>query len=335
MEIKDLAGLSEPLTRLIEVISKGVGGIAQPYLIKKNADAKAHEITVISEALNDVASKNKLPVVYSDGEIEIWQKPEDKTLVLEATKVDDRAGKRIDYLSRKQQMNVENVTASAAIELANDTTVPPESPTEDWITRFFKYAEDISTDQMQELWGRILAGEIRAPGTYSLRTLDFIRNLTKADANLLEKIGRHAISWSGTSFIPGIDKNWLETTHGIYAGDYLHLAELDVMYPSELAMLLFHDDTIKKEHFFSGDNILVVERNQIIAESQLVGWKFTNTGAELLALINESTELEFLERLGQHLIKRKGKASLATVTARLPDGRVSYNVTRELIPEEE
>ena len=188
---------------------------------------------------------------------------------------------------------------------------------------------------MQEPWGRILAGEIRAPGTYSLRTLDFIRNLTKADADLLEKIGRHAIGWSGTSFIPSFDQAWLETTHGINAGDYLQLAELDVMYPSELAMRLFRDDTIKKEHFFSGDNILVVERNEINAESQLAGWKFTSTGAELLALINETRDLEFLDRLGQHLIKRKGKASLATVTARLPDGRVSYNVTRELLPEEE
>ena len=179
MEIKDLAGLSEPLTRLIEVISKGAGAVAAPYLIRKNAEAKAHEIKVISDALADVANKNNLPVVYSDGEIEVWQKPEDKTLVLEATRVDSRAQSRLDYQSRKEQENLEAVTSIAAAELASDESVPPESPDEDWITRFFKYAEDISAEQMQELWGRILAGEIRAPGTYSLRALDFVRNLTE------------------------------------------------------------------------------------------------------------------------------------------------------------
>lgn len=335
MEIKDLAGLSEPLTRLIEVISKGAGAVATPYLIKKNAEAKSHEIKVISEALSEVANKNNLPVIYTDGEIEVWQKPEDKTLVLDATQVSSRAETRIDYQSRKEQENLESVTSAAAVELANDEAVPPESPDEDWVTRFFKYAENISTEQMQDLWGRILAGEIRSPGTYSLRTLDFIRNLTKADADLLQKVGRHAIAWSGTSFIPSFDQHWLESDCGIKPANYFQLAELDVMYPSQLAMRTFHDDTIEKEHFFSGDQILVVDRNDIATEIQLSAWKFTNTGRELLALIQEAADVSFLERLGRHFIKQKGKASLATVTGKLPDGRVSYNVTREIKPEEE
>ncbi len=33
MDIKDLAGLSEPLTRLIEVISGGIGNVSESYLI--------------------------------------------------------------------------------------------------------------------------------------------------------------------------------------------------------------------------------------------------------------------------------------------------------------
>lgn len=51
MEITDLAGLSEPLKRLIEVISGGIGNVSKPYLIKKTADAKAYEIKVISDAM--------------------------------------------------------------------------------------------------------------------------------------------------------------------------------------------------------------------------------------------------------------------------------------------
>jgi hypothetical protein len=35
MEIKDLAGISEPLKKLIDVVSKGIGALSKPYLIKK------------------------------------------------------------------------------------------------------------------------------------------------------------------------------------------------------------------------------------------------------------------------------------------------------------
>ncbi len=41
-EIKDVAGLSEPLKRLIEVIAEGVGGVSRSLLTRKNADAKAY-----------------------------------------------------------------------------------------------------------------------------------------------------------------------------------------------------------------------------------------------------------------------------------------------------
>ena len=74
MDIKDIVGLSKPLTRLIEVISQGIGAVSAPYLVKKNAEAKAHEVRVISSALKEVAEQHQLPVVFKDGQIEIWQK---------------------------------------------------------------------------------------------------------------------------------------------------------------------------------------------------------------------------------------------------------------------
>jgi hypothetical protein len=50
MEIKDLTGLSEPLKKLIQVVSQGIGALSKPYLIRKTADVKAYEIKVITEA---------------------------------------------------------------------------------------------------------------------------------------------------------------------------------------------------------------------------------------------------------------------------------------------
>jgi len=72
VEIKDIAGLSQPITRLIEVLSQGIGAVARPYLIKKNASAKAEAVKTISNALGEVAKKHHLPVIYKDEGIEIW-----------------------------------------------------------------------------------------------------------------------------------------------------------------------------------------------------------------------------------------------------------------------
>ena len=247
MEIKDLAGISEPITRLIEVISKGVGAVAAPYLTRKNADAKAHEISAVSAALASAARQHQTPVVYKDGEIELWQKPEDRTFLLDAKPIDERSATRIDYEARQEQENVEKVTSAAAADLVNDESVANESPDDDWIKRFFKYAQDVSSDQMQELWGRILAGEIRRPGQYSLRTLDFIRSISQNEANLIEQISQFAFISSGTAFVDAHDKAWLASERKLPAGMLFGLAELDVMYPTDLALRFFREESVDKE----------------------------------------------------------------------------------------
>lgn len=334
MEIKDLTGLSEPLTRLIEVISSGIGAVSASHLTRKNADAKAHEIRVISEALNEVAQQYQLPVVYKDGEIEVWQKPQDKTLILDAEPIEERLKYRLEYQARKEQKNIESVTSAAAIELNQDEAVASESPDEDWVNRFFKYAQDISSDQMQDLWGRILAGEVRRPGTYSLRTLEFVKNMTKAEARLIEQFGNMAISLSGTTFVGAHNKSWLETERDLPQGLVFQLAELDVMYPSDLSLRLFREDSIEKEHLFFHDRVLVLKRNEVATEIKLTIWKFTTIGQQLLPLVPPHQDDDYLEKLGLYFVELKAKAFIAQITKRHPDGKVDYEVIREIVKPE-
>ncbi len=330
MEIKDLAGLSEPLTRLIEVVSKGVGAVMSPYLIRKNADAKAHEIRVISNALNEVAQQSKLPVIYKDGEIELWQKPEDNTLILEQKAIEDRSQNRLDYQSRKEQANIESVTSRAAIELSNDESIPSESPDDDWITRFFKSAQDVSSEEMQTLWGRILAGEIRQPGTYSLRTLDFVRNMTKSEAELLQRIGKYALVWNTGAFIAVQNKEWLSTNCNIQQGVQFALAEVDLMYPTDLSVRTFRDQNVSREDFFFGDHSLIVERGEISSEILLPIWKFTHVGAELLPLVPNQFDDAYLEQLGLFFIGNGGRAFIGKILARHKNGGVEHSILREV-----
>ena len=58
------------MTRLIEVISSGIGNASKSYLTKKNADAKAYEIKAITQA---IAESQKLLInsEYEDGKIKV------------------------------------------------------------------------------------------------------------------------------------------------------------------------------------------------------------------------------------------------------------------------
>lgn len=331
MKISDLAGLSKPLTRLIEVISAGIGTVSRPYFIKKVADARAYEATKLCEALNEIAEKQNLPVIYKDGNLEIWQKPEDKTLILASSDIAERCSNRIDYQERKRQKNIENITAAAAEELAQETSIPDNSPDEDWITRFFSCAQDISSDEMQELWGRILSGEIKRPGSYSLRTLEFVKSLTKSEAQTFEQLAKIAVQIpGGTWIIVAHNKDWLRDNRGIFPMHQFLLGELGIMYPSDLSFTSFGDSKIDEIVFFSDDYLLLLKRGEIKNKIQFPIWKFTGIGQELLALVQKPLDEQYFEYIAKFFIEKKGEAVIAKIKTKLPDGRVAYDLIKEI-----
>jgi hypothetical protein len=64
----------------------------------------------------------------------------------------------------------------------NESTAENIQVDDDWLNVFERFAEDASTDRMQKLWSRVLAGEIRRPGAFSLRTLRFLSEFSQSDA---------------------------------------------------------------------------------------------------------------------------------------------------------
>jgi hypothetical protein len=102
----------------------------------------------------------------------------------------------LDVLVRKEyrkQTNREAVATAMLEDLRteNDQTSPLSDEAqpsteldEDWLNVFERYAEDASTERMQKLWGRVLAGEVRKPGRFSMRTLRFLSEFSQADALL-------------------------------------------------------------------------------------------------------------------------------------------------------
>jgi len=54
-------------------------------------------------------------------------------------------------------------------------------------------ASNIRESDLYEVWGKLLAGEIREPGSCSLKTLDILFNIDKKDALILGKLAKYVI----------------------------------------------------------------------------------------------------------------------------------------------
>jgi hypothetical protein len=116
----------------------------------------------------------------------------------------ERAAQVLIRKAYRKQVNRENVAAAALEDLSRQrneqsgVSEPPPSQThpdvdEDWLNVFERYAEDASTERMQRLWGRVLAGEIRKPGRYSMRTLRFLSEFSQADGLIFADFATSAL----------------------------------------------------------------------------------------------------------------------------------------------
>ncbi|MFE8596469.1 DUF2806 domain-containing protein [Archangium violaceum] len=188
MEIKDLAGLSGPVEKLVQVVAAGIGAIAYPWIVRREARA--------------IADAQK---ILADGGLSF----ESATMKSFPAQIVSR----VTYQEAKRQNNLLKIVDEAHKELPENVSQEPVDP--DWVNRFFAEAQEVSNEQMQQLWGRLLAGEVARPGSISLRTLDHLRNMTNSDAKLFSKLCEFAFeSDAGEVFVLDVNHDRIPATGG-------------------------------------------------------------------------------------------------------------------------
>jgi hypothetical protein len=105
-----------------------------------------------------------------------------ETMLIEAETA-ERIGQRLVAKEFKRQENIDTVFEMAANELAG-SDVSDKPVDEDWASLFFDIVQDVSKDDMKAIWAKILAKEIQRPSSYSIRTLEVLKNLSFEEANL-------------------------------------------------------------------------------------------------------------------------------------------------------
>lgn len=87
------------------------------------------------------------------------------------------------------QRNRERIAQIAADELEHDAGADDAASEidDDWLHAFANHAARVSKEEMQVLWGKVLAGEIRKPSSFSLRTLQALSVIEASEARLIHE----------------------------------------------------------------------------------------------------------------------------------------------------
>lgn len=178
MEIKDIAGLSAPLTRLIEVLEDGCSWTFRPIQMKRIAKSTSKSNSIVSTSEFKAGLKKQLM--------------EDVNMALH------------NQRERRQLDNIVNIYSIAAQELQcienidNTKNVNPE-----WSAMFFDYAKDVCDEDIQIIWSKLLVEEIKEPNTIFKRTLSVLKELESFEAKWFADLCRYVIEgeWICTDFI--------------------------------------------------------------------------------------------------------------------------------------
>jgi len=92
----------------------------------------------------------------------------------------------------REQVNLDLICEEAANQLKNtdnaQTIEEVGQIDDDWLNHFEKEASQRSTEDMQILYGKILAGEIRRPSSFSIKAVKIMGELDNVAANLFKRL---------------------------------------------------------------------------------------------------------------------------------------------------
>jgi len=229
-------------------------------------------------------------------------------------------------LARKQA-NRDGV-ASEAIEDLRENSAADSAPSgqieDDWLNVFSSHAENASSEHLQKMWGKVLSGEIRRPGSFSLSTLRFISELDQQIATIFESSIRERI---GGQFLLKADKLKGEPLLNLVfleeVGLLQHVAGVGC-----LTLTYKYDD--QGWFRFREGNLVLICKGPENSDVPVEVIKITRTGQEIAKILPMASPKEAITKMADKFKSTATSIELAIVTAESPTGQVSYSVFEKI-----
>lgn len=263
---------TDGLAKLAETISFALGGTARGE--RKMADAKAYAAEL------EARTKNKVALIEAQGQDAL-----------------------ANYVAAKEERKLRNTVAvieKAQAHFTDGEKVSDEPVDEGWKNRFFNIIEEVTDEDMREIWGRVLAGEVKRPKSYSLRTMEILRNLAKEEAVLFVKAAHFYIEKNficTEDFALSMNERLLLNETGFTNAEDLvkkwevpAKAKLEIVV-DEQTLLIIHNDTDSK-----------INCNTSVR-------KLSKAGIEIMSLMAQEDRMPFYKMLIKHF-KTKGNVKV-------------------------
>jgi uncharacterized repeat protein (TIGR03899 family) len=222
--------------------------------------------------------------------------------------IEDKVRLKRKMLAQRRLLNLESILGRALDFCLDEGKEEHLDP--DWFFSFVNMAEEIFSPAMQELWGKIFAVETAKPGSFSLKTLSILKQLTQKDAQIF----RHAVNLA--SLIKGestpklllgyYQKANIWALFSAQKGHKITFAEYGFGYTDILSLMdlgLLHHSEIESGELplsvtthwrCAGHNLHLQPKR---TGTTLVYYKFTATGAELFKLVTRQKQDNYANTL--------------------------------------
>lgn len=285
--------LSAPVAKLLDVLAAGCGTLYSPWGIRRTAAAQGDALVIMEEARG-------------------------------RTEVAKRAAKRLIDVEERRQINIEAITQIAIEQLPDEVSNISVQP--DWTARFLREAQDVSNEEMRLLWGKVLAGEVAKPGSFSTRTMSVIANLGQREAGKFQDLCSLVAKVNQTSLITFLtnEVGFGANTQGLMFGDFQELQAAGLISFESSGMI----STFSVQR--QGPAILYIERpgailfiatNLTSSPSYKNGMvSFTSAGAELFTIAEWRVVPEHDKRIFDGLIQQGWNVERKRIVERLKNG---------------
>ncbi len=226
--------------------------------------------------------------------------------------LEDRSTKRMRLSLLRKQNNIEAIIKKTLAYCAHKDI--PSNTDHDWFSRYIHLAENVSNNTMQDLWAKILSGELHQMGTYSLKALKIFQDMSIVDAKLLAKACSLSVKdqnkknirlISGVYQQPGLfnffNKNSSQIVNlsdfGLNFTDLQSLADNHLIYLQESESNMINSDSTLNFNYNGLPLKLRCKKSNISIQF----YKFTAIGTELANLISDNSNNDYFASLKQKL----------------------------------
>lgn len=311
----DLPG-EKLIIKLWETLAeKGIGSLLSPWHARREGrtrnEIRREEILMLAQAERDAADVRsgrkqfrpdgtlaELPALDSDATLTTFEDGRiEPTLSLPTAMV--AANMTAAVNAARMEINSSKAILYAEEQLENDQQAPSDRAIdEDWLIAWRDCAGRVSSEDLQRLWGSVLASEVKSPGSHSLRTLEFLKTLSKAEAELISKLASFVVDGR----IVRSQETYLDS-QGVNFGLLLRLQEMGVLSGVEAVGLTTNYKTASSGRFLKGlishSKILLVEHEDESKVLSLEVYTLTEVGMQLMGLGSFEPDLAYLRSIGK------------------------------------